>query len=231
MDDSEVGDNIEVIEVTPRSKKSDHSQDTRSSSGDKRKSQYQFTDQSHSRIEHSAPQFLPRSDGKRAEMLADLDHSDIDDSPSKQPSSKERPSVGHLHESGSPLIVRLKSQKLSFGQPDTTLGSSQIGSGGIMTSGNSETIQQDHTQEEIEKKLQRFLSETRDGHAMTVRWLLYDARRDNKRPQPVWQDKESPFASLQPVQIQQGESAPPGTTELRMETLVCLTHGIISNWC
>ncbi|KAH8816363.1 hypothetical protein F5884DRAFT_219357 [Xylogone sp. PMI_703] len=232
LDDSDTSGEIEVIERPSSSKKS-HSQGPHRSFGSKPNLSQRSSMQSSNGVDHPASQSSRRSYGNTnhndlsvrdevAEIVMDLDPLEMEDSPSKRSSSKadSQASIDWPAHPGSPLIVRLKSHKFSLGQFENTSSSSQPKLAGLDSVKDPQLTLPERTQENIEKKLQGFLNEMRESHAMTVRWLLHDARRDFKYVKPAWQDKESPFASLQPAQLPQGESAPAGATELKMETLI-----------
>jgi hypothetical protein len=76
------------------------------------------------------------------------------------------------------------------------------------------------TVKQLEKSLRNFEQDMRDEHALTVRWLLHDAKEAAKNKENLFMDKVSPFALMKGVQLRPGEPAPQGTVTDKLESHV-----------
>jgi hypothetical protein len=76
------------------------------------------------------------------------------------------------------------------------------------------------TVKQLEKSLRDFEQGMRDEHALTVRWLLHDAKEAAKNRENLFMDKISPFASMKGVQLRPGEPAPQGAVTDKLESHV-----------
>jgi hypothetical protein len=75
---------------------------------------------------------------------------------------------------------------------------------------------QDSQMLDLETSLQQLHHKMLNNHGETVRWLLFDAKRNSERTQSAFMDQVSPFASMQPIDIPPSEPVPEGTSRLRL---------------
>ncbi len=76
------------------------------------------------------------------------------------------------------------------------------------------------TVKQLEKSLRDFEQGMRNEHALTVSWLLHDAKEAVKNTKNLFMDKVSPFASMKGVQLRPGEPAPQGAVTDKLESHV-----------
>jgi hypothetical protein len=76
------------------------------------------------------------------------------------------------------------------------------------------------TVKQLENSLRGFEQGMRDEHALTVRWLLHDAKEAAKSRENLFMDKVSPFASMKGVQLRPGDPAPQGAVTDKLESHV-----------
>lgn len=125
----------------------------------------------------------------------------------------------------SPLVTRYKT-KIAKEKTEAFLSQ---GSGGSRTDdeikstpvGAHTTSDQQLQVSQFEQTLHGLRARMREDHAVTVRWLLQDAKDVIKANPPRFMQKTSPFASLGSLERAPGEIVPPGHVVTRMENYVC----------
>jgi hypothetical protein len=130
--------------------------------------------------------------------------------------------------SESPLVRRLKEQKArlsttssSVSNPSPREDVSRRGMPNEIEEGQNVTIAR------IEQSLRDLEQMTEDDHAVTVRWLLHDAKKAAKNTDSAFVDKVSPFESMKPIHLSAGGTVPDGSATVKLESHVWLKNPII----
>jgi hypothetical protein len=139
--------------------------------------------------------------------------------------------------SGSPLLPRLKAQKLQqrFKEQQSNHNENESSDfheqgpqedtwGGLSSNDERDSDEAEPLQKteigRLEEALTRFQESMQNDHGDTVKWLLHDARTAAANRQPLFIDKVSPFASIQPAHIVSSGSIPNGFVITDMHSYV-----------
>jgi hypothetical protein len=131
--------------------------------------------------------------------------------------------------SESPLVRRLKEQKARLNTTSSSSASNVSPRDDMLRRGLSNESEQGQnvTVARIEQSLQDLEQMTEDDHAVTVRWLLHDAKKAAKNTDSAFVDKVSPFDSMKPIHLSAGGTVPDGSATVKLESHVWLKNPII----
>lgn len=153
------------------------------------------------------------------------------DSPSRRPRGRPispKSSTG----TDSPLVTRFKHKmaQMKLVNEETRRDESPRE---VMARRSMSTEQHSQSQQPdidaLGNSLHIFQQRVLDDHAEATRWLLHDAKRLVEKRMPAFVDEVSPFASMQSIDIPNGQVFPEGATKVNVDTYVStatLSHGL-----